>query len=115
MHEHGITKNIVMMIVKECNKNNLKNLENVILEIGKLTTYKKDSIIMYFDIFRDDFPVLEDTKLEIVEVPGKVKCNKCGEESEIKNAYLICCNNCKTHDVEIISGRDIIVKEIKGK
>ena len=114
MHEHGITKNIVMMIVKECQKNNIKNLKKVILEIGKLTTYKKDSIIMYFDIFKDDFPVLEETKLEIVEVPGRVKCHKCKKESNIKEVYLICCEHCKSHDVEIIYGNDVIVKEIQG-
>ena len=102
------------MIVKECEKNNIKKLKKVVLELGKLTTYKKESILQYFDVLKNDFPVLEDTNLEINVVPGKIKCNKCKKESIVKDIYLICCGYCNDHDVKIIEGKEVIVKEIQG-
>jgi len=113
MHEHSITKNIVVMVVKECQKNNLRP-KKVVVELGSLTTYKKEPIMFYFEALKKDFDVLEDAKLEINEVKGMVNCNKCTKESEVEDPSFIICRHCKSHDVKIVQGKDFIIKEIQG-
>ncbi|MBN1502365.1 hydrogenase maturation nickel metallochaperone HypA [Candidatus Woesearchaeota archaeon] len=115
MHELRITKVLVEQIVNECNTNNIIEPKRVIVELGELTNYKKEPILYYYDFIRSQTHLLENTELVINEIKGKIRCNSCSKESEIKENYLILCPLCKSLDVHIIQGRDFILKEIEGE
>jgi hydrogenase nickel insertion protein HypA len=113
MHELGITENIITQIYDECKARKIKLLKKAYVELGNLTTYKKSSMVFYFNELKKNYKGLEKAKLVIRTVPGKVKCFKCKKESKIKDACLICCKHCTSHEVKIIDGQNVVVKQIE--
>ena len=114
MHELSATKQIIGLINDECKKAGIKKPSIVKVEIGLLTTYRKDAMLFYFNILKEKETFLLNTKLDINELAGKIKCNKCNKESVVEESYLMVCPICGSTDVKIIEGNDIIVKEIEG-
>jgi len=49
MHELSIAKELVTQINDNCEKNNLK-ADEIILELGSLTSFKKEPIIHYYNL-----------------------------------------------------------------
>jgi hydrogenase nickel incorporation protein HypA/HybF len=99
MHELAITKAIIEAIKAK------DSPRHAIVDLGTLTTYKKDPIMYYFDMLKEESG-LKDTELKINVIPGKVICNECKEESIVK-PYMIICKHCNSLDVEIIQGKEI--------
>lgn len=116
MHELGVTRSIIETIIRESKKNNILP-KIAVVELGTLTTYKKDSIGFYFEALKKEqgYEMLNKAKLQIVEVPGQLVCNKCKKITDIKDNILIMCRNCDSDDVVITKGRDVIIREIKGE
>jgi hydrogenase nickel incorporation protein HypA/HybF len=112
MHELSATNHLIELISNECQINKIKSPKKIIVELGMLTTYKKDPILFYFDLIKKDIKLLKNSKLVIKEVKGKILCNKCKKESVINEAIMIFCQKCNSGDVEIINGKDLILKEI---
>ncbi len=54
---------------------------------------------------------MEETKLELIVIPGIVKCKDCGR---VYNAVYsdLNCPDCGSNDMEILEGNDLIIKEI---
>ena len=114
MHELGIINQLIRSITEEAKKNKIKKIKKVVIELGSLTSYKKEPISFYFDSLKLDHNLIKESVLTIKEINGKVKCNKCKKESDLKDPYLIYCDKCESHDVEIIQGKDFLIKEIIG-
>ncbi len=49
MHEYAITKEILRISRETAEKNGLAYIKEIVLELGKLTTYEKEPIIHYFN------------------------------------------------------------------
>lgn len=113
MHEHGITNAVVHQIIHACEDSGMTNPRRIVVELGELTTYKKESVLFYFESIKKDYPILSDAELDIVEIPGKIFCNACGKGSDVRVASpIMFCPKCESSDVQVISGKDVVVKEI---
>lgn len=122
MHEHGITNAVVHQILHACEDNHIKNPKRITIQLGALTSYKKESLKFYFEKAKQDFPILKNAVLDIFDIPGRVSCNSCGKESDasldesgnltISSVPLILCPNCKSADIKIIQGNDVIIRKI---
>ncbi|WP_267382778.1 hydrogenase maturation nickel metallochaperone HypA [Cyanobacterium sp. uoEpiScrs1] len=108
MHELGITRNVVA-IVAEHAKGLL--VKRVTLEIGQLSTVMVDSIYFCFDICCQG-TVLEGATLEIIEVPGRGKCQNCGAEVNLSQPFGSC-DCCHSVKLDIIQGQELKIKEIE--
>ncbi|MBT4823884.1 hydrogenase maturation nickel metallochaperone HypA [Candidatus Woesearchaeota archaeon] len=113
MHEYGVTQSLVSQILVESEKNNVKP-KIITVELGNLTTYKAESIKFYFDMLKKEHDLLKSAKLELNEVKGKLLCNQCKKEHEVQESHLIFCPKCEGHDIEIVAGKDFIIKNIQG-
>ncbi|MFH1448022.1 MAG: hydrogenase maturation nickel metallochaperone HypA [Candidatus Micrarchaeota archaeon] len=113
MHELAVTKSIIRVVVSECRRRNVKTPKKVIIELGNLTAYKKEPVLFYFDMLKTEERMLSETVLEVNEMPGKIRCNKCKKESGVNEAYLMMCPECESTDVEIIQGKDFIIASIE--
>ena len=113
MHELAITQTITSQIKEECEKNNITP-KKISIELGLLTTYKKDSIDYYYNILKKEpeNKLLENTILEITEIKGRLSCKNCNKESDIKEPYEILCPLCNSGNIKIIKGKDINLKSI---
>lgn len=114
MHELTITKNLIDIATSECKKEDISSPKKIVAELGSLTGYSKDSILFYYDLLKKDSNLLFSTELEIKEIDARILCRHCMKESGIKEPYMIFCQVCGSRDVEIISGKDLRIKEIKA-
>ncbi len=112
MHEHTITNAVVHQILHACEDSGMSNPKKIVVELGELTSYKKESVLFYFDSIRKNHSILDKAQLDIIEVSGKIFCNACGKGSLVSASPLIICPKCESADVQIISGKDVVVKEI---
>jgi hydrogenase nickel incorporation protein HypA/HybF len=115
MHELSITKTLIEMAQKECAQNNIAALSRIIVELGELTAYKSEPMLFYFNILKKENPVLRDTGLEIKTIRGRIRCNSCNNDSNIQEAFIMICPLCSSADVEILQGKDLILKQIEGE
>lgn len=113
MHELAITKSLIESIRQESQKHGIKNPKKVFLELGKLSGFVKEPILMYFEHLKKDIPMLKKTELVVKELDGKIECNECHKECPVNESCLILCPVCDSKNVEIIQGRDIIIKNIE--
>jgi len=112
MHELNITKQLIAMIEDECQKRGIRpNIARV--EIGKMTTYKKESIEYYFDILRNDTPVLKSCLLDVKEIDAVIECSDCRLKRKLDDPFVLICPVCDSTNVELISGEDIRIKEVQ--
>lgn len=115
MHELAITKSLIESIRQESRKHGISSPKKVFLELGKLSGYVKEPIQMYFEHLKKDVPMLQDTELVVKELDGKIECQECHRECPVKESCLILCPVCDSTNVEIIQGKDIVIKNIEGK
>lgn len=112
-----ITEDLIRMIVQanqeqNRNKGNFK-ISYVLCELGKLTTYKQEPILFYYDILKKDVDFLKDSTLKINVINGKIICNKCKKKTEIDEPFELFCSKCNSDDVKIIQGQDFKIIEYK--
>ena len=112
MHEHKITNEVVHQIVHACEDRNIKP-KRIVVELGNLTTYKKDPVLFYFESAKKELDILSDAELEIIEVPGKILCNECEKEHVVESSPLILCPSCESVDIVVLEGNKIVIKEIE--
>ena len=113
MHELAITKSIVRLILDESKQKGIIPKEAVV-ELGLLTSYKKDAVLYYYSILRKETPLLSGTSLDVKEVSGEMRCNDCQRNSTVTEPLMLSCPHCSSGDVSIIKGKECTLKSIKG-
>lgn len=113
MHEHDVVADLVEMLVEECQERSFETIHRVTTELGELTTFEEYPIQFYFDILKKDHPPLKESELIVNKVRGKVFCRTCGKENDIDDPAIMLCPECYSSDIEVIAGKDFIIKEIE--
>lgn len=91
--EHGITK-----------------IDTLVLQIGELSSVVPRFLHACYPAAVDG-TLLEETKLEIKTIPGNCRCYKCNKIfNYIKNKGK--CPDCGSLELELLSGREFLIKEI---
>lgn len=106
MHELSLTCNIVAIVSEHANG---ARVIEVTLEVGKLSAVAPDAIRFCFDIVTRG-TVLEGARLEVIEIPGRGRCRRCGSELELSQLIERCA--CGSTDVEQLAGEELIVKQM---
>jgi len=108
MHEFGITQNIVAIAT-----NHAQNtpITRVTLEIGVLSAVMAEAIHFCFDVCTQG-TLLDGAKLDIIEIPGRARCQDCGAETPINQPFGIC-PNCDSPHLTIIAGEELRIKELE--
>lgn len=110
MHELGIMINVVETVENFAKKNNITEIQKLVLQIGELSSVIPHYAQACYPAAVDG-TMLQDTELEIEILPGNCLCGDCG-----KVFNLIKCNKqcpfCESDDWELISGREFLIKEI---
>ena len=112
MHELSIIENIVEIILAELPKHNIQKVESISLRIGKMRQIVPEALQFGFECVSKNTP-LEGAELIVENVPIKGHCFNCNHEFILKN-WLENCPNCQESKVEIISGKELEIKEFEG-
>jgi len=122
MHEYSVMSEIVKTILSEVEKNNLKTVSKVKLEVGELTFLGEEQLRFSYEVLSKD-NILHDSKLDIESIRPEVECPSCGFtgnleylESEEMHFRLpkFSCPKCNSN-VKITKGKDCIIREITGE
>lgn len=111
MHELGVLNSMIHTIERIIKEQELTEVKKLVIEVGELS-----GIVPRY--LEQSWPAaayktfMESTELELIVIPGIVKCRSCGC---IFNAVYndLSCPDCGSRDMEILEGNDIIIKEIE--
>lgn len=110
MHELGVLNSMVHTIERVIQEEGMTEVEKIVIEVGELSGIVPKYLEQCWPaaVYKT---FMEQTELEMQIIPGIVKCRNCGK---VFNAMYtdLSCPECKSHDMEILSGNDMIIKEI---
>lgn len=110
MHELGVIIQVVKTIEDFAEKNEITKIDTLVLQIGELSSIIPKYVEACYPAAVDG-TLLQNTKLKIELLPGNCRCYNCH-----KVFNLIQCNkqcpDCGSHDWELLSGREFLIKEI---
>lgn len=114
MHELPITERILKIVLKHAEKNHVRKVVAIHLEIGKLSDLEDDWIQRYFD-YLSKGTVAEGAKLRIEKMPITIRCHACSTsyEAEARKMDDSACPACGEKEGTLLSGREYTVKEIE--
>lgn len=113
MHEVGIISAMLKQIEKIMEQEQLTHVEKIVLEVGELS-----GVVPHY--MEECYPAavyktrFSDTKLDMITIPGTVRCDICHEEF---NGYEhdLCCPKCgNRRQLTPLTGRELLIKEIVG-
>jgi hydrogenase nickel incorporation protein HypA/HybF len=113
MHEIRLASELAGIVTEVAVRENLKRVSQVNLQFGEM-------IQVVPDIFRFAFNVAvagtcaEDAEVNIETVPITLRCKDCGEESIISDLVFRCAN-CLSADLEIVHGKEMVIKSLEGE
>lgn len=114
MHEVGIISAVLKTVRGVMQREKLTFVEEITLEVGELSGVVPHYMEECYPaaVYKTEF---ENTKLNMNVIPGIVRCDKCQEEFNAYQCNLKCpkCGEDRKHTP--LSGRELIIKEIKGQ
>jgi hydrogenase nickel incorporation protein HypA/HybF len=106
VHELTLTENVVQAVTARLGT---KRVVRVRLEIGRLMAVLPDAMRFCFDVCTRGTS-LEGARLDIDELPARGRCRTCGTEADLEDVALCPCGSA---DVEVLSGRELRIKEVE--
>lgn len=112
MHELSIALSIIEGASEEAQKHEGAKVEAVHLKLGRLSGVVKDALLFSWEIACQG-TMLENTRLEIEEIPVIAFCENCRAEKTIEAINNLVCPDCDQPTPEIISGRELQVTALE--
>ncbi|HAR84572.1 MULTISPECIES: hydrogenase maturation nickel metallochaperone HypA [Clostridium] len=110
MHELGVVIEVVKTVENFAEKNGLKKIDTIVLQIGELSSMIPKYIESCYPVAVDGTR-LQDTKLKIEILPGNAICKKCRKVFNIiENSSK--CPSCTSEEWELLCGKEFMIKEI---
>jgi hydrogenase nickel incorporation protein HypA/HybF len=107
VHELAITESMIAAVAEQVGDSPVRR---VTVRIGRLSGVVADSVRFCFDLCAEGTP-LEGAALEIVDVPGRARCRTCAAELDLPDLIPLC--PCGSADVDILSGRDLVIERVE--
>lgn len=107
MHELAVTESVIGAVAEKVGD---RRVLRVSLAVGRLSGVVAESVYFYYDLCAEG-TVLEGSKLEIIEIPGRARCRACGTEVELEDMIALC--SCGSADLQILGGEELTIKEVE--
>jgi hydrogenase nickel incorporation protein HypA/HybF len=121
MHEFSTAVSIVEAVKRTARSYGATKIVKITLQIGQLSMLNQDQLIFGIEMASKD-SILEGAKIHIEPLTTRIRCRQCSTESDVTQEgplYEILsslnCSNCNSKDVEVIQGRECIVKDIQAE
>ena len=111
MHELSLCEHIVSSIEEAALAENFKVVSVVYLGIGKLSCVEPDALRFCFEAVTEG-TIAENSQLVIKVYPGLAQCKHCGANFKIDN-YYDACLQCKSFDVDIVDGQQMLIESLE--
>ncbi len=111
MHEMSIAEGIVQILEAQAMLQHYQRVKTVWLEIGPLAMIEQASLRFCFDAVSRD-SLAAGARLEIIDLPGEAQCMRCQQRVSITRR-LDACSHCGSHQLQIIRGDEMRIKELE--
>ena len=110
MHELAVTEQILNLALRHAREANARQVTNLHLQIGALSTIIDDSVQFYWDIISQG-SLCQGATLHFNRVPATLHCRSCGQEYTLVGE-LTACPTCSGIQVQILSGQEFQLTSI---
>ena len=111
MHELSIVANLFEILEEKAKEKKAKKIVLVKLKVGALSGVDPEFLETAFNIYKED-TIAAESKLEIEEVPLKIRCQKCGAEI-VKDDFVFICEKCDSRELKTLSGTELLLEKIE--
>ena len=111
MHELSIIANLFEIMQEKAHEKKAGKIVFVKLQVGKLSGVVPEFLETAFDIYKKD-TIAGQARLQIEDVPLKVRCQKCGAET-VKDDVVFICAKCGSRELETVSGTELLLAKIE--
>lgn len=111
MHELAVSQDIIAQVENIAREHGAVSVHQITLEIGPLSGVEPALLQAAFPIACAG-TVAENARLEINEIPVKVKCRSCASISTVSTNNLTC-QACGAWQTDLISGDEMLLKRIE--
>jgi len=111
MHELSLARDIVEIVYKNVPASEINSVKYVVVKVGQFSGVVIDSLKFSYEAITFQSGI-EKSKLEIIDVPFRLKCNNCGKTTSNEFGMAICAE-CGSSNTEILSGIELEVMEVK--
>ena len=117
MHELSMAQGIINAVLETAESNNATEVNEVTIEIGRLAMINPEQLEFILGVLIEN-TIIEDAEIKIEEIPIEIKCNDCEFHGNAvvddKDHYapMVKCPECESFKIEILNGKDIVVKNI---
>lgn len=120
MHEFSTAVSVIEAVKRAAKSHGVSEVSGITLQIGKLSMLNHDQLLFGLEIAAKG-SVAEGAKIVIEPLPTKIRCRQCGTEAEVTQQgslyevlSSLTCPKCRVRDVEVIQGRECVVKDIQA-
>lgn len=112
-----MAQGIINAVLETAESNNATEVNEVTIEVGRLAMINPEQLEFILGILIEN-TIIEDAEIKIEEIPIEITCNDCKFHGNAivddKDHYapMVKCPECESFKVEILNGKDIIVKNI---
>ncbi|MBL8079532.1 MAG: hydrogenase maturation nickel metallochaperone HypA [Anaerolineales bacterium] len=110
MHELAVTQSILKIAIDHAEQANAKQITDLHIVMGELSSMVDDSIQFYWEIIAKD-TIAQKAQLHFRRVPAELQCVICSEKYHPTNEELIC-PKCGNAGAKILSGEEFFLETI---
>lgn len=110
MHELAITENILKITCEHASGAKAKQVTDIYIVIGELSSIIDDSVQFYWDIISKG-SVCESAALHFKRLPAVMECDNCHKQFNL-NGDLTPCPYCNSIQIHMITGAEFYVESI---
>jgi hydrogenase nickel incorporation protein HypA/HybF len=111
MHEFAITEAILSIVLQKAQEVNSARITQIDLQVGKLTGFIPESIQLQFALLSKG-TAAEGANLTFHQVPARLHCRRCNADFTTDSCE-ISCPNCRTLEIDVISGMELSVESME--
>jgi hydrogenase nickel incorporation protein HypA/HybF len=111
MHEMSLAESVLQIIEDAAREQDFKSVKRVILEIGRLSCVESEALRFCFASVMQG-TLAATAELEIVEMPGRGRCEICAAEFPLESRYDAC-PECGGFRIRVSGGDAMRVRELE--
>jgi len=111
MHELAICQALMTQVEQIAAEHNAEHVSSIIIGIGPLSGVE-EQLLQHAWPVASAGSLAEGTELTIESLPLKVRCTRCGNESDAKPNKLLC-KHCGDWRTEVTSGDELLLLKLE--